>query len=181
MSQHDPFTPPNSDPANSAPNGSASGVQPAPPKYLVIGGPEHPMTIWWAAHQPDRVHLTTGDPRFTDESGGRAGLRVVFSSNPRSADYNPGNFNRIARALAEAGIAAPEEVPVHQRHLRSRDQVIKDLDQQATAQQEATAVAAVSKQVGGATVSDPAEFGWATCPQCFCVVVSLDQHNCHLN
>lgn len=166
MSQHDP---------------SATGGNQQPPKYLVIGTKDHPVTIWWAPAQPDRVHLTTGDPRFTDEHGGRAGLRVVFSSNPRSADYNPGNFNRIARALAEAGIPAPDEVPLHQRHLRSRDQVIKELDQQAAADQETAAVAATAQQAGAASVSDPAEFGWATCPQCFCVVVSLDQHQCHLS
>lgn len=71
--------------------------------------------------------MATNDPLFTDEQGDRPGIRVVFSSNPRSADYNPATFNRLARALDAAGVAAPSPVPVHPRHLRHRDGVINQL------------------------------------------------------
>jgi hypothetical protein len=93
--------------------------------YLTIGDdPAHKITVWWQESQPDRVHVTTGDPRFVDGEGGKPGLRVVISSNPKSADYNPSNFNRVARALRDAGISAPDDVPLHRRHIAERHAVI---------------------------------------------------------
>lgn len=156
-----------------------------PQTYLNIGTPQEPVTIWWAKDSdPTRIHLTTGDPRFADENGSRLGLRVVFSSNPRSADYNPGNFNRCARALADAGIDAPNLVPVHPRHLKQRSGVIAELAAQDAAAAADTALADVAggtdaaglTTASGVTVADPAEYGWATCPTCWSVVVDLDAH-----
>jgi hypothetical protein len=153
--------------------------------YLNIGTPKEPVTIWWAKDSdPTRIHLTTGDPRFTDENGGRLGLRVVFSSNPRSADYNPGNFNRCARALADAGIAAPDLVPVHPRHLKQRSGVIAELAAEEAAAAADTALGDVADSTApaslstasGASIADPAEYGWATCPICWSIVVDLDAH-----
>jgi hypothetical protein len=46
---------------------------------------------------------------------------------PRSLDYNPATFNRLARALYTKDVPAPAEVPLHPRHLRYRDAVIKEL------------------------------------------------------
>jgi hypothetical protein len=97
-------------------------------KFITVGDrPGHPFNIFWHPGQPDRIHMATGDPAFADEAGGKPGIRVVFSANPRSVDYNPATFNRLARALKAAGAAAPDEVPVHRRHLRYRDAVIREL------------------------------------------------------
>lgn len=97
------------------------------PKFITAGTGGHPFNIFWQPAQPDRIHMATNDPTFTDQDQLRPGIRVVFSSNPRSADYNPATFNRLARALASAGAAAPPEAPVHRRHLRDRDALIKAL------------------------------------------------------
>lgn len=156
-------------------------------KYLNIGNAEHPVTVWWSSTQADRVHVTTGDPQFTDENGERAGLRIVFSSNPRSADYNPGNFNRVARALDAVGIAAPATVAVHQRHLRSRNQVIAEAAAESAHAEASAALGDVAEQTqsvvmstaSGATVADPAEYGWAACPICSALVVDLEAHAAH--
>src|SRR4051812_28700374 len=85
-----------------------------------IGGGT-PINLWWSADQPDRVHLAFQDPLFAEMDGTRPGLRVVFSSNPRSADYNPGNFNRCARRLRALGRPAPaSDAPEYPRHLKRR-------------------------------------------------------------
>ncbi len=96
-------------------------------KFITAGDSGHAFNIFWHSGQPDRIHMATNDPSFTDEQGSKPGIRVVFSSNPRSVDYNPATFNRLARALAKAGAAAPSQVPLHPRHLRYRDAVIKQL------------------------------------------------------
>jgi hypothetical protein len=98
------------------------------PKFITVGDrPGHPFNIFWSPAQPDRIHMATNDPAFVDEQGVRPGIRIVVSSNPRSVDYNPATFNRLARALRSAGAEAPDEVPLYQRHLRYRDAVIKEL------------------------------------------------------
>ena len=84
--------------------------------YLVLDG----LKVWWQARDPERIHLTTDRADIADENGEKAGLRIVFSSNPRSADYNPGNFNRIARWLRDHGKSAPDEVPMGPRRLQDR-------------------------------------------------------------
>jgi hypothetical protein len=60
----------------------------------------------------DAIHLVTDDPSMTDEHGQKPGLRVVFSSNPKSGNYSPNNFNRLARFLRDHGKTAPAEVPL---------------------------------------------------------------------
>lgn len=131
--------------------------------YLEVG----PFTLWFDQRDGTSIHLTTAtdDPRLVDEEGKRPGLRVVFSSNPRSADYNPGNFNRCARALAAAGKPAPAEVPLHPRHLSKRTQV--------------TAALAVEKTGASTTqvAADPAQFGWVACPHCRAIVVDFSAHS----
>ena len=85
--------------------------------HLTVDG----VTIWWDSSQPTRMHYTVNDPRFTDAAGERPGIRVVFSSDPKSADYNPNNINRCARALREEGKPAPKhDVPESSRRLRDR-------------------------------------------------------------
>lgn len=84
--------------------------------YLVLDG----LTVWWSAKEPERIHLTTNRDDMVDDQGEKPGLRIVFSSNPESADYNPGNFNRIARWLKKNGKSAPEPVEKKSRRLRDR-------------------------------------------------------------
>lgn len=87
--------------------------------YITVNG----VNVWWQPSDPDRVHYATNDPTFTDTAGERPGIRVVFSSNPMSADYSPANFNRCARALRAAGKSAPpHDVPERSRRLRDRFQ-----------------------------------------------------------
>jgi len=131
--------------------------------YVVMGEhSNHRVNIWWDQKNPDSIHLTSNDPAFTDEHGDKPGLRAVFSANPRSADYNPANFNRCARALAAAGKAAPAEVPVLSRKLADR--------------------AAVIAQLGAAPVAlagqaDLAALGLAVCGTCRCLVDDLAAHH----
>ena len=91
---------------------------------LTLGDESHKITVSWSSKAPRRVLLATSDPRFTDENGEKPGLRTVFSANPKSADYDPAQFNRIARALRQAGLDAPDEVPVRPRQIKQRRSVI---------------------------------------------------------
>ncbi len=78
------------------------------------------FSVWWHEDTPDRIRMATSDPAIRGEDGDKPGLQVVFSSNPRSADYHPANFNRLARWLAAQGEPAPEPVPVADRQLGRR-------------------------------------------------------------
>ncbi|MFJ1758858.1 hypothetical protein ACIOD2_00995 [Amycolatopsis sp. NPDC088138] len=49
----------------------------------------------------------------------------MFNANPRSADYSPANFNRLARYLRQQGKPAPAEAALHTRQLARRDDVIR--------------------------------------------------------
>jgi hypothetical protein len=69
---------------------------------LTLGDESHKITVSWNSKAPRRMLLVTSDPRFTDEKGEKPGLRTVFSANPKSADYDPAQFNRIARAMRSA-------------------------------------------------------------------------------
>jgi hypothetical protein len=42
------------------------------------------FTIWWEPRNPNVIKMCTGDPRFVNETGGRPGLWITFSSSPRS-------------------------------------------------------------------------------------------------
>lgn len=59
------------------------------------------LTIWWDPQSPNVINVCTGDPRFVDDEGGRPG----FWLNVRPADRK--QWNRLARALREAGHAGP--------------------------------------------------------------------------
>jgi hypothetical protein len=86
-------------------------------EYITIDG----FKAWWE-ERDNTIHMGTSDPRFTseDEASG-PGLRLKFSANPRSADYHPRYYNRIARALRAAGKRAPEhDAPEHDRRLDQR-------------------------------------------------------------
>lgn len=83
--------------------------------YVTVDG----VTVWWQAKQPNEIHFTVNDNDFWHADTG-PGLRVVFSSNPKSANYHPGNFNRCARVLKKYGKSAPDEVPEGPRRLDKR-------------------------------------------------------------
>jgi hypothetical protein len=142
-----------------------------PSTYLDLAedtsGGGHPINLWWVASQPDRVHLVLSDPRLVDANGEKPGLRLVFSSNPKSADYSPANFNRCARLLRSLGMPAPvENVEEHPRHLRYRDRIIE------TVLSEDTMLTPTS---GQSAVTDLAEA--ALCPSCSAFVADLTLHN----
>lgn len=131
-------------------------------------GGGHQITLWWAPSQSDRVHLVLTDPRLVDSAGEKPGLRLVFSSNPKSADYSPANFNRCGRLLRSLGMPAPTaDVEEHPRHLRYRDKIIE------------TVVGAMPVAVpppGSAVVSAVPEEA-EVCSQCFAFVSDLDLHD----
>jgi hypothetical protein len=128
---------------------------------VILGGDRYPVHVWWDENT-QAIHLTCNDPALVDENGEKPGFRTVFNTNPRSADYNPGVFNRLSRYLRAQGKPAPEEAPLMPRHLPKRPQVIAEL------------TAAPARQQG--QPADPTALGWATCPTCTAIVVDFDKH-----
>lgn len=123
------------------------------------------INVWWSATEPERVHFVVADSRLTDEHGEKPGLRLVFSANPKSADYNPANFNRCARMLRAAGKPAPDaDVPEHKRHLRYRDALLGSLS-------------APAAPVELGTLPSDAEI----CPNCSAYVADLSSHKAALH
>lgn len=94
--------------------------------YATLGDDRNPVNVWYD-EGTQSIHLTCSDPRLTDEHGQKPGFRTVFNANPRSADYSPANFNRLARYLRQQGKPAPDEAPLHPRHLAQRGDVIEKL------------------------------------------------------
>lgn len=133
----------------------ATAVTPGKGNFITVDG----FVVFFDQSAGDTIHLITDNPAITDEHGLKPGLRVAFSSNPNSANYNPSNFNRLARLLAAHGKPAPAEVPLHPRHLAKRDQVKKALGAK---------VVAPSADLGA--------LGLEACPECYAVVTSLEGH-----
>ncbi|MDT7805003.1 MAG: hypothetical protein QOI78_8436 [Actinomycetota bacterium] len=92
--------------------------------YATLGDDRNPVHVWYD-EKGGEIHLTCNDPRLTDENGQKPGFRTVFNANPRSADYSPANFNRLARYLRQQGKPAPAEAELHPRQLAQRDDVIR--------------------------------------------------------
>ena len=131
-------------------------------------GGGHQINLWWSDTQPDRIHLVLTDPRLVDRKGEKPGLRLVLSSNPKSADYSPANFNRSARLLRSLGLPAPaDDVEEHPRHLRYRDSVIETVLSEPVDNSPAPASTA------GAAVPAEAEI----CQECWCYVADLTKHH----
>jgi hypothetical protein len=76
--------------------------------------------IWWSLNDPTEIYLTFSSPELTDENGEHPGLWITFSSNRRSANYHPANFNRCVRYLTGKGLPAPAIVPESNRRLSAR-------------------------------------------------------------
>lgn len=124
-------------------------------------GGGQPINLWWTDKEPDRIHLVLTDHRLVDGAGEKPGLRLVLSSNPKSADYSPANFNRCARLLRSMGMPAPaEDVEEHPRHLRYRDALIAEV------------AGSGKSKTGTAVLPDEA----AHCDTCFCWVSNLNAH-----
>lgn len=80
-------------------------------------------TVWWSPDTPREIFLGSDDSRFyavVDGSRERHGLWLTFSLNPQSANFHPQYFNRLARALRDAGLVGPDEAPESDRRLTSR-------------------------------------------------------------
>jgi hypothetical protein len=60
-------------------------------------------TIWWEPRCPNVIKICTGDPRFVNDQGGKPGLWIPI----KRCEHNRKNWNRLARALADAGQLAP--------------------------------------------------------------------------
>jgi hypothetical protein len=133
---------------------------PGIPNFARLGTEDDPVHVWYEK-DTGSIHLSCNDRRLTDEDGGKPGFRAAFNANPRSADYNPANFNRLARFLREQGRPAPDEAPIKPRHLNRRPQVIAELTAETRAP---------------GRPADPSVFGWSVCPACSAVVVDLDEH-----
>jgi hypothetical protein len=63
------------------------------------------FTVWWEARRPNVIKVCTGDPRFVSDEGDRPGLWISVRPD------NPNLWNRLARALADAGQPAPPLAP----------------------------------------------------------------------
>ena len=85
-------------------------------RLLISPGAE----IWWDREDPTRIMHTTQNPLFHSGQGESPGLWWTACSNPASADYNPGNFNRMRNALPDASLDAPPPCPPGDRRLQSR-------------------------------------------------------------
>jgi hypothetical protein len=75
--------------------------------YVDLGGAH----VWWTSDSPDEIQVTSDDPDLHHPSTG-PGMRIVFSANPRSANYHPANFNRCRQVLLQYGKSAPPEPAV---------------------------------------------------------------------
>lgn len=71
----------------------------------------HDVTVWWNPSTPDEIHETSNDPDLHHPNTG-PGMRTVYSSNLRSANYHPANFNRCRDVLLKYGKSAPPEAAV---------------------------------------------------------------------
>lgn len=136
-------------------------VNPGKGDYVTIGSGPNAFVVFFDKDSGDAIHLITDSPEITDEHGEKPGLRTVVSSNPKSANYNPPNFNRLARLLRKYGKTAPEDVPLHPRQLAKRPQVT------------ALLLGSGTHDPGPA---DPKQFGWSICPHCSAVVLDVDDH-----
>jgi hypothetical protein len=65
------------------------------------------VKIWFTPNQPNEIHLTSDDPDLTHPNTDD-GMRVVFSTNKKSANYHPANFNRCRAILKKYGKTFPE-------------------------------------------------------------------------
>jgi len=75
----------------------------------------------WAPRPPPAGSASTPTRQeMVNEAGGQHGFWTTFSTNPKSANYDPANFNRLSRWLESPGIEAPPQVPVGSRRLGTR-------------------------------------------------------------
>lgn len=81
--------------------------------YIWLPGPNA-----WYSEKDDAINLTWDDIGLPNTE---RGMWVTFNGNPKSANYHPGNFNRINFALEQLG--APhrgEPMPDGERRIGKR-------------------------------------------------------------
>lgn len=97
-----------------------SESMPAPDRSSVGKHIEEFPHVWWRPDDPTEIFMTLVTPKLTDENKQRPGMWNTYSTNWRSANYDPANFNRLARFLADNNLAAPPQVEVGSRRLSVR-------------------------------------------------------------
>ena len=80
------------------------------------------------AKDPERIRMFVHWDGFTDQHGERPGMQLVFSANPKSADFNTNNFNRCYRALAAHAGVKVKSVKERSRLLRLRRKHIESYE-----------------------------------------------------
>jgi hypothetical protein len=86
------------------------------------------VTVHQDTSDPERIRMYIDHPDFTDENGERPGMQLVFAANPKSADFNPNNFNRAYAALAKKAGVQVKRVKEFSRLLRLRKALIEKYD-----------------------------------------------------
>jgi hypothetical protein len=76
--------------------------------------------VVWNPADGGNIRFYVSADEFTDEFGEKPGMWLTFSSNVKSANYDPGYFNRAARWLKMHGLPAPALVPIKSRKLADR-------------------------------------------------------------
>lgn len=76
--------------------------------------------VVWSENDPSNIRFYVSADEMTDENGEKAGMWLSFSSNIKSANYDPGYFNRCVRWLKMHDLPHPAEVPVKSRKLADR-------------------------------------------------------------
>jgi hypothetical protein len=56
------------------------------------------VNVWFDANDPSEIHLTLNDHDLIHPETGKDGLHLIFSANPRSANFDAKSFN-TTRAL----------------------------------------------------------------------------------
>ncbi len=62
-------------------------------------------TVWWEPSKPNVIKVCINDARFVNDEGRKPGLWISVKRSDRN------NWNRLARALADAGRPAPSLEP----------------------------------------------------------------------
>jgi hypothetical protein len=64
--------------------------------------------VWFDPKQPTNVHLTANSRDLVHPETGSPGLHLVFSSKPKSANFDPKTFNTLRALLQRNGKPHPD-------------------------------------------------------------------------
>ncbi len=80
-------------------------------RYVRIGG----FNVWWDGRDAIFLQSSSHDSELPNGS-----MAIVFSSNPRSANFHPVNFNQSVAVLVAHGKPAPAPTEERPRYLELR-------------------------------------------------------------